>query len=75
MSDHGGNCTVRKIVLFSSRLIISVIRSRRIGLIEIIARMEYIRNSYNILVGKTKGKNPLGRRMHKWEDNTYMRSK
>jgi hypothetical protein len=26
------------------------------------------RNAYRILVGKPKGKRPLGRRRHRWED-------
>jgi hypothetical protein len=28
-----------------------------------------MRNAYNILVGKTKGKRPLGRPKNRWEDN------
>jgi hypothetical protein len=34
------------------------------------ARMEEIRNSYDILVGKPEGKRPLGRHRHRWECNT-----
>jgi len=30
------------------------------------ARMEEIRNSYDILVGKPEGKRPLGRHRHRW---------
>jgi hypothetical protein len=29
-------------------------------------------NAYNILVGKTERKRPLGRRRHRWEDNIKM---
>jgi hypothetical protein len=28
-----------------------------------------VRNVYNILIRKCKGKRPLGRRRHRWEDN------
>jgi hypothetical protein len=27
------------------------------------------RNTYRMLVGKPEGKRPLGRPMHRWEDN------
>jgi hypothetical protein len=30
------------------------------------------RRVYRVLVGKPKGKRPLGRRMRKWEDNIKM---
>jgi hypothetical protein len=60
---------------FSSQHIISVIKSRRIGLVELIAHMGDIRNSYKILVGKTKGKNPLGRPRHEWGDNMVTHNK
>jgi len=31
--------------------------------------MEEMRNAYNILVGKSEWKRPVGRRSHWWEDN------
>jgi hypothetical protein len=31
-----------------------------------------MRNVYKILVGKPEGKNPLGKRRRKWEDNIRM---
>jgi hypothetical protein len=31
-----------------------------------------MRNAYKILVRKFKGKRPLGRHKHKWEDNIKM---
>jgi len=34
-----------------------------------IARMEEMRNAYNILVGKSEGKRRLGRPRRRWEDN------
>jgi hypothetical protein len=32
--------------------------------------MEAMRNAYNILLGKSERKRPLGRPRHRWEDNT-----
>jgi hypothetical protein len=29
-------------------------------------------NAYRVLVGKTQGKNPLGRHRYRWEDNIKM---
>ena len=37
-----------------------------------VARMEQSRNAYRVLVGKPKGKRPLGRQRHRWEDNIKM---
>jgi hypothetical protein len=34
--------------------------------------MGEMRNSYYILVGKLKGKRPLGKSRRKWEDNIRM---
>jgi hypothetical protein len=34
-----------------------------------VAHIREMRNVYKILVGKPKGKRPLGRHRHKWEDN------
>jgi hypothetical protein len=31
-----------------------------------------VRGAYNILVGKPKGRRPLGRPRRRWEDNTEM---
>jgi len=33
------------------------------------ARMGEMRNTYNVLVGKSGGERPLGRPRRKWEDN------
>jgi hypothetical protein len=40
-----------------------------------VARMRETRNAHNTLVGKPKGKRPLGRSRRRWEDNirTYLR--
>jgi hypothetical protein len=35
-----------------------------------VASMVAKRNAYRILVGKPKGKKPLGRSRSRWEDNT-----
>jgi hypothetical protein len=37
-----------------------------------VARLGVKRDAYRILVGKPKGKRPLGRRRHRWEDNIKM---
>jgi len=39
---------------------------------ENVARMWERRGVYRILVGRTKGKRPLGRPKHRWEDNIKM---
>ena len=36
------------------------------------ARMGQGRGVYRVLVGKPKGKRPLGRHRHRWEDNIKM---
>jgi hypothetical protein len=37
-----------------------------------VERIGEIRNAYNILVGKTEGKRPLGRPRRRWEGNIRM---
>jgi len=34
-----------------------------------VACIVYMRSAYKILVGKPEGKRPLGRPIHRWEDN------
>jgi hypothetical protein len=34
--------------------------------------MGEVRGAYNILVGRPKGRRPLGRPRHRWEDNIKM---
>jgi hypothetical protein len=34
--------------------------------------MGEVRGAYNILVGRPKGRRPLGRRRRRWEDNIKM---
>jgi hypothetical protein len=34
--------------------------------------MGEVRSAYNILVGRSEGRRPLGRPRHRWEDNIKM---
>jgi len=56
----------------SSPDIIPVIKSRRMRWAEHVARKGDRRGAHRILVGKLDGKRPLGRPMHRWEDNIKM---
>jgi hypothetical protein len=61
--------------LYSSLNIVRVIKSRRIRWAEHVACMEEGRGGrgiYRVLVVRPKGKRPLGRPRHKWEDNIKM---
>jgi hypothetical protein len=49
-----------------------LINSRRMRWEEHVARMRNRRSIYRILVGKPKGKIPLGRPRLRWEDNIKM---
>jgi hypothetical protein len=55
--------------LYSSPNIVTVIKSRRLGWVEHVARMGEGRDVYRVLVGKPEGKRPLGRPRGRWEDN------
>jgi hypothetical protein len=37
-----------------------------------VARMGEVRGAYNILVGRSEGRRPLGRPRRRWEDNIMM---
>jgi hypothetical protein len=54
--------------LYSSPDIIRQIKSRIMRKAEHVACMGEDRNVYRVLVGKPKGKRPLGRPRHRWED-------
>jgi hypothetical protein len=70
--EDGENCTNEKPhTLNTSSNIISVIKTR-VGWVGHIACMEEMRNAYNILVTKFKGKRPLGRPKHKQQNNVKM---
>jgi hypothetical protein len=55
--------------LYSSPIIIRVIKSRRMRWAGHVARMGARRGVYKGLVGKTKRKRPIGRPRRRWEDN------
>ena len=58
--------------LYSSPNIVRVIKSRRMRWAGHVTRMGEGRGVYRVLVGKPKGKRPLGRQRHRWEDNIRM---
>ena len=49
-----------------------MIKSRRLGWAGHVARMEEGRSAFRFLIGKPKGKIPLGRPRRRWEDNIRM---
>jgi hypothetical protein len=55
--------------LYSSPNIIRVIKSKRMRWAGHVARMGKERGTYWILVGRPKGRRPLERPRHRWEDN------
>jgi hypothetical protein len=55
--------------LYSSPNIIRVIKSRRMRWAGNVACMGEKRGAYRILVGRPKGRRPLGRPRRRWEDN------
>jgi hypothetical protein len=59
-------------VLYSSPSIIRIIKLRRVRWAGHVARMVAKRNAYRLLVGKPKGKRPLGRPRRRWADNIRM---
>jgi hypothetical protein len=58
--------------LYSWPIIIRMIRSRMRRCAEHVARMKQKRNAYRMLVGKPKGKSPLGRPRRRWVNNVKM---
>jgi hypothetical protein len=58
--------------LYSSPNIIGVIKSRRMRWTGHVARTGAERGAYRILVGRSKGRRPLGRPRRRWEDNIKM---
>jgi hypothetical protein len=58
--------------LYSSPSIIRIIKSRRMRWAGHVARMGEKRNVYRLLVGKPKGRRPLGRPRRRWIDNIKM---
>jgi hypothetical protein len=58
--------------LYSSPIIVRVIKARRMRWAGHVARMGEVRDAYNILVGRPEGRRPLGRPRCRWEDNIKM---
>jgi len=57
--------------MYASSNIIQVIKSRRMRWAGHVAYIGEI-NAYSIMVGKHKGKRPIGRPRRRWEDNIRM---
>jgi hypothetical protein len=55
--------------LYASPNIGRVIKLRRMRRAGHVARMEEMRNVYNILIGKSEGRRSLGKHLRSWEDN------
>jgi hypothetical protein len=58
--------------LYSLPSIVRVIKARRMRSVGHVARMGEVRGAYNILVGRSEGRRPLGNPRHRWEDNIKM---
>jgi hypothetical protein len=58
--------------LYSSPNIVRMIKSRRMRWARHVACMGEGRGVYRVLVGRPKGKRPLGRPRHRWEENIKM---
>ncbi|KAJ4429952.1 hypothetical protein ANN_22156 [Periplaneta americana] len=50
----------------------NIIRNRRLKWAEHVARMSESRNAFRVLIERPKGKRPLWRPRHRWEDNIKM---
>jgi hypothetical protein len=59
-------------ILYSSPNIVRVIKSRRMRWVGHVACRGEGRGVYRVLVGRPKGKRPLGRPRCTWEDNIMM---
>jgi hypothetical protein len=57
---------------YSSPNIVRVIKSNRMRWAQHVACMEKGRGVYRVLFGRPKGKRPLERPRHRWEDNIKM---
>jgi hypothetical protein len=52
--------------------IVRIIKSRILTWVGRVTRIGKGRSLYRVLAGKSKGKRPLGRPRHRWEDNMKM---
>jgi hypothetical protein len=59
-------------IFYSSPNIIRQMKSRRMRWVGHMARMGEDRKLYKVLVGNPKGKRPLGRSRHRWDDGLRM---
>ena len=57
---------------YSSPKIVRAIKSRRMSWVGYVVRVGERRGVYRLLVGKPKGKRPLGRPRCRWKDNIKM---
>jgi hypothetical protein len=60
---------MRSCILYSSPIIIRVIKARRMRWVGHVACMGEVRGAYNILVGRHEGRRLLGLPRQRWEDN------
>jgi hypothetical protein len=58
--------------LYSSPIIIRIMKARRMRGAGHVTRMSMKRNAYRLLVGKPEGRRPLGRPRRRWLDNIRM---
>jgi hypothetical protein len=58
--------------LYSLPNIVRVVKSRRMRWVGHVARIVEEREVHRVSVGKPKGKRPLGRPRHRWDDNIKM---
>jgi hypothetical protein len=58
--------------LYSSPSIIRIIKSRRMRWAGHVVRIREKRNAHRLLVGKLRGKRPVGRPRRRWVDNIRM---
>ena len=58
--------------LYTSPDVILVIKSKRMRRVGHVVRMGERKGAYTVLVGKPKGKRPLGGSKRRWEDNIKM---
>jgi hypothetical protein len=72
--DRGVENTIQwgRHALYYSPNIVRVIKSRRMGWMEHVARMGDRRETFEVLVGRPEGRRPFGRPSRRWEDNTKM---
>jgi hypothetical protein len=58
--------------LYSSRIVVQVVKPRRMRWVEYVARMSKRSGVHRVLVGKPEEKTPLGRPRRRWEGNNKM---